>query len=263
MASDPPTFQSSDSPSELGRDTLIVTPTYNERASLEPFVENVLGVAPLAHVLIVDDNSPDGTGSLADELALRDSRVRVLHRPSKLGLGTAYSAAFQQGLRESYRYFFEMDADLSHDPRHLPDFYRALEAGADLVIGSRNVPGGDTVGWGPGRHLLSKGGSLYSRLILGVDVRDLTSGFKAYTRATLEAIFRERLDSSGYSFQIETTYRALQRGLRVVEVPIVFHDRQVGTSKMDRKIVLEAVGAVWKLRLGGLRQKLPRPLRKP
>ena len=257
MASDPPTFQPDEAP-PLGKDTLIVTPTYNERSTLEPFVESTLGVAPLAHLLIVDDNSPDGTGVLADELASRDPRIGVLHRPSKLGLGTAYSAAFQQGLRDSYRIFFEMDADLSHDPRHLPAFFEALEAGADLVIGSRNVTGGDTVGWGPGRYLLSKGGSLYSRLILGVDVRDLTSGYKAYTRATLEAIFSERLDSSGYSFQIETTYRALQRGLKVSEVPIVFHDRQVGTSKMDRHVVLEAVGAVWKLRYSALKKQLPK-----
>jgi dolichol-phosphate mannosyltransferase len=237
---------------ELGEGSLIITPTYNERSNLDAFVEGTLGNAPRAHLLIVDDNSPDGTGELADEIAARDARVRVLHRPSKLGLGTAYTAAFQLGLREGYRYFFEMDADLSHDPKYLPDFFRELAAGADLVIGSRNVPGGDIVGWGPGRHLLSKGGSLYSRLILNARVRDLTSGYKAFTREALEAIFVERVDSNGYSFQIEMTYRALRLGLDVREVPIVFHDRQVGTSKMDRKIVLEAVSTVWKLRLRSL-----------
>jgi dolichol-phosphate mannosyltransferase len=238
----------------LGQGTLIVSPTYNERANLEAFVETTLGVAPGAHVLIVDDNSPDGTGVVADELAARDKRVRVLHRPSKLGLGTAYTAAFQLGLHQDYRYFFEMDADLSHDPRHLPDFFQELEAGADVVIGSRNIPGGNVMGWGAGRHLLSKGGSLYSRLILGVAVRDLTSGYKAFRRQALEAIFAEAVASNGYSFQIEMTYRALRLGLKVREVPIVFMDRQVGASKMDRKIVLEAVTAVWKLRLRTLRR---------
>jgi dolichol-phosphate mannosyltransferase len=237
---------------ELGADSLIITPTYNERSNLEAFVEATLGNAPRAHVLIVDDNSPDGTGALADELAARDSRVRVLHRPSKMGLGTAYNAAFQVGLREPYRFFFEMDADLSHDPEYLPAFFRELAAGADIVIGSRNVPGGRIVGWGPGRHLLSKGGSLYSRLILGVAVRDLTSGYKAFTREALEAIFAERVDSNGYSFQIEMTYRALNLGLTVREVPIVFVDRQVGASKMDRRIVLEAVSKVWELRARSL-----------
>jgi len=237
----------------LGQGALIVTPTYNERANLEAFVEATLGVAPGAHVLIVDDNSPDGTGALADELAARDKRVRVLHRPGKLGLGTAYAAAFQLGLHGDYRYFFQMDADLSHDPRHLSDFFRELEAGADVVIGSRNIRGGDIVGWGPGRHLLSKGGSLYSRLILGIGVRDLTSGYKAFRRSALDALLASNVASNGYSFQIELTYRALCQGLEVREVPIVFVDRQVGASKMDRKIVLEAVLTVWKLRLRTLR----------
>ena len=254
MASDPKTLDPPETPEAvLGKGTLIVTPTYNERANLEAFVEATLGVAPGAHVLIVDDNSPDGTGVLADELAARDKRVRVLHRPSKLGLGTAYTAAFQLGLHEDYRYFFEMDADLSHDPRHLPEFFRELEAGADVVIGSRNIPGGNVMGWGPGRHLLSKGGSLYSRLILGVAVRDLTSGYKGFRRPALEAIFAGNVAASGYSFQIEMTYRALRLGLSVREVPIVFVDRQVGSSKMDRKIVFEAVTAVWKLRLRTVR----------
>ena len=239
----------------LGQGALIVTPTYNERANLEAFVETTLGTAPKAHILVVDDNSPDGTGTLVDEIAARDSRVRVLHRPGKLGLGTAYVAGFQLGLREGYRYLFEMDADLSHDPQHLPSFFRELEAGADIVIGSRNILGGGVHGWGPGRHLLSKGGSLYSRVILGVAVRDLTSGYKAFTRDAALAIFDENVLSNGYSFQIEMTYRALLRGLKVVEVPIVFVDRQVGKSKMDRKIFAEAVLAVWKLRLGALRTR--------
>ena len=260
MASDPKTLESktpeaTDAPGAvLGSGTLIVTPTYNERANLEAFVEATLGVAPGAHVLIVDDNSRDGTGVLADELAARDKRVRVLHRPSKLGLGTAYTAAFQLGLHEDYRYFFEMDADLSHDPRHLPDFFEQLEAGADLVVGSRNVPRGNVTGWGAGRQLLSKGSSLYSRLILGVGVRDLTSGYKGFRRSALQAILTENIVSNGYSFQIELTYRALRLGLDVREVPIVFMDRQAGTSKMDRKMVLEAVTTVWKLRFRSLQR---------
>jgi len=244
-----------EAPEALGQGTLIITPTYNERSNLEAFIEATLGTLPHAHLLIVDDNSPDGTGNLADEIAARDPRVRVLHRPSKLGLGTAYVAAFQLGLQDGYRYLFEMDADLSHDPKYLPDFLRALERGADIVIGSRNIPGGGVEGWGPGRHLLSKGGSLYSRLILGVAVRDLTSGYKAFTREALLAIFADKVDSNGYSFQIEMTYRALRRGLKVVEVPIVFVDRRVGESKMDREIVLEAVAAAWKLRLGAARAR--------
>ncbi|HEX3776483.1 MAG TPA: polyprenol monophosphomannose synthase [Polyangiaceae bacterium] len=237
----------------LGQGALIVTPTYNERSNLEAFVEATLGTAPRAHLLIVDDNSPDGTGTLADEIAARDSRVRVLHRPSKLGLGTAYVAGFRVGLQAEYRYLLEMDADLSHDPQHLPSFFRELEAGADVVIGSRNILGGGVQGWGPGRHLLSKGGSLYSRLILGVDVRDLTSGYKAFTREAVAAIFSEKVESNGYSFQIEMTYRALRRGLKVAEVPIVFVDRQVGKSKMDRHVFAEAVIAVWKLRIEAAR----------
>jgi dolichol-phosphate mannosyltransferase len=241
---------------DLGRGALIVTPTYNERENLPVFVEATLAAAPAAHILVVDDGSPDGTGRLADEMAGRDSRIRVLHRPRKLGLGTAYVEAFRKGLAEGYETFFEMDTDLSHDPGYLPDFFRALEEGADAVVGSRNVPGGGVEGWGPGRHVLSKGGSLYSQLVLGVGVHDLTTGYKAFTRRALERINLDAVHSSGYSFQIEMTYRAIRAGLRVVEVPIVFVDRRVGHSKMDRNIFLEAVGVVWKLRLAALRGDL-------
>lgn len=250
MASDP---RSANAPQALGEGALIISPTYNERANLEAFVEATLGTAPRAHLLIVDDNSPDGTGQLADEIAARDSRVRVLHRPSKLGLGTAYIAAFQLGLRDGYRYFFEMDADLSHDPKYLPDFFRELGAGADVVVGSRNVPGGGVEGWGLGRHILSRGGSLYSRWILNAKVRDLTTGFKAFTREALQAIRLETVHSNGYSFQIEMTYRALKKGLTVREVPIVFVDRLLGDSKMDSRIFAEAVLSVWRLRFEALR----------
>lgn len=239
----------------LGAGTLVVTPTYNERANLEAFVRALRSAAPRADLLIVDDASPDGTGELADVIAARDQHVSVLHRAGKLGLGTAYVEGFRWGLARGYDTFIEMDADLSHNPRHLPSFFAALAAGADVVSGSRNIPGGRVEGWGVGRRALSKGGSLYSRLILGVPVRDLTTGFKAFKRQVLEAIDINRVQSNGYSFQIELTYRALERGFRVQEVPIVFVDRQAGTSKMNRDIFAEAVVAVWRLRLRSLEGK--------
>ena len=237
--------------------TLIVTPTYNERENINRFVDSVRQALPSADILIVDDNSPDGTGALADACAARDPHVQVLHRAGKLGLGTAYVEAFTRGMREGYERFFEMDADLSHNPQYLADFVRALDEGYDVVIGSRNVPGGGVEGWGPGRHFISKGGSLYSRTILGLPVRDLTSGYKAFSRRALEAIALERVGSNGYSFQIELTYRAVLRGMRVKEVPIVFVDRRAGRSKMSRKIFIEAIGMVWKLRLDAARGRLP------
>lgn len=234
----------------LGDGALIVTPTYDERFNLPLFARATLEVAPGAHLLVVDDASPDGTGRVADELAASDPRIRVLHRKGKLGLGTAYVEGFARGLAEGYQRFFEMDADLSHDPNYLPAFFRAFEQGADVVVGSRNVPGGSVEGWGLGRHVLSKGGSIYSRTILGVNVKDLTTGYKAFTRRALEAIDLGSVRSNGYSFQIETTYRALQAGLKVTEVPIVFVDRRAGESKMNRQIFAEAIWMVWKLRLG-------------
>jgi dolichol-phosphate mannosyltransferase len=240
----------------MGSKMLIVTPTYNERANLERFVASVRAAAPEADLLVVDDNSPDGTGELADQIAARDPKVRVLHRAGKLGLGTAYLEAFRLGLAQGYDRFFEMDADLSHDPRYLADFVRALDDGADVVVGSRNIRGGGVEGWGLGRHVLSKGGSLYSRAILGVPVRDLTTGYKAFTRRALDAIGLASVRSNGYSFQIEMTYRALRRGMKVVEVPIVFVDRTVGQSKMSRRIFFEAIGVVWRLRAEALRGKL-------
>ena len=236
--------------------TLVVTPTYNEKDNLHRFVDAVRGTLPDADLLIVDDNSPDGTGDLADGIAAKDPHVRVMHRAGKQGLGTAYVQAFLRGLGEGYDRFFEMDADLSHDVRYLPDFVRALDDGNDVVIGSRNIPGGGVEGWGVGRHIISKGGSLYSRTILGMRIRDLTSGYKAFSRRALEAIELADVHSNGYSFQIEMTYRAARRGMKVKEVPIVFVDRTAGHSKMSRKIFLEAVAMVWKLRLDGIRGKL-------
>jgi dolichol-phosphate mannosyltransferase len=236
--------------------TLIVTPTYNEKDNLPRFIDAVRGAAPEADILVVDDASPDGTGDLADEIAGWDPHVRVLHRAGKQGLGTAYIQAFQKGLAEGYERFLEMDADLSHDVRYLPDFFRALDEGADVVIGSRNIPGGGVEGWGLGRHFISKGGSIYSRTILGLGVKDLTSGYKAFTRRALEAIDLASVRSNGYSFQIEMTYRSALKGMKITEVPIVFVDRRAGHSKMSRKIFLEAVGVVWKLRADAARGRL-------
>jgi dolichol-phosphate mannosyltransferase len=243
-------------PEPVVQRTLIATPTYNERDNLPLFVRQVRAALPEAHVVVIDDASPDGTGDVADELARADTHVHVIHRPGKLGLGTAYVEAFRWGLERGFERFFEMDADLSHDPKYLPDFVRALDDGADLVIGSRNVPGGGVEGWGLGRHVISKGGSLYSRTILGLPVRDLTSGYKAFTRRALESIDLQAVRSNGYSFQIELTYRVLKKGLRVIEVPIVFVDRRAGQSKMSRRIFIEAVGVVWKLRFDALRGRL-------
>jgi dolichol-phosphate mannosyltransferase len=238
------------------RKTLIVTPTYNEKDNLPRFIAAVRGAAPEAHILVVDDGSPDGTGDIADAIAKKDPNVRVMHRAGKQGLGTAYVQAFTKGLGEGYDQFFEMDADLSHDVKYLPDFFRALDDGADVVIGSRNIPGGGVEGWGLGRHVISKGGSIYSRTILGLGVKDLTSGYKAFSRRALEAIDLPSVRSNGYSFQIEMTFRAILRGMKVKEVPIVFVDRTAGASKMSRKIFLEAVGVVWKLRADSMRGRL-------
>ena len=235
---------------------LVITPTYNERDNLEPFIAGVLERLPDARVLVVDDNSPDGTGRLADEIAARDRRVRVLHRPGKMGLGSAYIDAFHLGLADGHEVFVQMDTDLSHDPRYLPALLAALDRGADLAIGSRRVRGGGVEGWGPGRRLLSRGGSLYARTLLGIDVRDLTSGFKAIRRRVLERLDLAAIRAGGYSFLIETTYRASRHGFRVAEVPIVFVDRRAGHSKMSFRIFLEAVLLVPRLRLAALRGRL-------
>lgn len=229
---------------------LVVVPTYNEADNLGGFTRAVLRQLPDTELLIVDDASPDGTGRLADEIARREPRVHALHRPVKLGLGSAYVTGFGWGLERGYQRFFEMDADFSHDPAYLPAFTAALDEGNDVVVGSRNVSGGAVEGWGVGRHLLSKGGSLYSRSILGLQVHDMTTGYKAYTRQALERLDIQSIRSNGYAFQIETTYRAVKRGLRVLEIPIVFVDRRVGKSKMSGRDAWEAVTAVWRMRFG-------------
>ncbi len=228
---------------------LVIIPTYNERENVGPITTAVLEAEPRCDVLIVDDNSPDGTGALADELALKQPRIKVLHREKKEGLGRAYLHAFRWGLERGYQYLVEMDADFSHDPKYLPQLLDAAQGGADVAVGSRWVKGGGTVNWGPGRRLLSRGGSLYARTILGVGLRDLTAGFMCFNRRVLEAIDLDAVKSSGYGFQIELKYRALKAGFTVKEIPIIFEDRRVGQSKMSQKIVLEALGMVWKLKL--------------
>jgi dolichol-phosphate mannosyltransferase len=231
-------------------DVLVIVPTYNERDNLPEIVAAVHQHLPEADLLVVDDNSPDGTGAVADEIAARDAKVHVLHRPGKQGLGVAYVAGFKWALARDYQFIFEMDCDFSHDPKYLPTLLARARAGADLVLGSRYVAGGGTVNWGPGRKLISRGGSLYARTVLGIGVRDLTGGFKCFRRATLEALDLDTVSAQGYGFQIEMTYRAIKRGFRVEEVPIVFVDRRVGQSKMSKKIFLEAFTLVWRLRLG-------------
>jgi dolichol-phosphate mannosyltransferase len=228
----------------------LVLPTYNEAGNIEAFVEAVRAkLPPSAHVLIVDDNSPDGTGEIADRLASADERLAVLHRPRKEGLGPAYIAGFRRALAADAGLVLEMDADFSHDPAYLPRLLDAAER-ADLAIGSRYVPGGGVGDWGALRRAISRGGSAYARLVLGVGVRDLTGGFKCFRREVLEALDLDSVGSRGYAFQVELTYRAIRQGFEVVEVPIVFRDRRVGSSKMDRSIVLEAIWRVPLLRFG-------------
>ena len=228
---------------------LVIIPTYNEADNIGPITSAVLAAEPRVDVLVVDDNSPDGTGRIADGLAAKEPRIRVLHREKKEGLGRAYLHAFRWGLEQGYDYLIEMDADFSHDPRYLKTLLDTAEAGADVVLGSRYVAGGGTVNWGPARKVISRGGSLYARSVLGVSVRDLTGGFKCFRRRVLEAFDLSAVKSTGYAFQIELTYRALKAGFRVEEVPIIFEDRRVGQSKMSRKIFVEALTMVWKLKL--------------
>ena len=234
----------------------VCLPTYNEKENLEPMVralEAVLG--PDDRVLVVDDNSPDGTGEIADRLAAEHHFIDVLHRPRKEGLGPAYLAGFRRALADGAELVLEMDCDFSHRPE---DVRRLIEAaaGADVVLGSRYVRGGRIGNWGLVRRFISRGGCVYAQVILGLRLRDLTGGFKCYRRRVLERIDLDAIDSRGYAFQIETTYRALQAGFRVVEVPITFVDREVGGSKMSRSIVLEAIWKVPALRLTALRGRL-------
>jgi dolichol-phosphate mannosyltransferase len=234
----------------------VCLPTYDERENLEPMLRALAGVlGPDDRVLVIDDNSPDGTGELADRLAAELSFVDVLHRERKQGLGPAYLAGFRRALDAGAELVLEMDCDFSHDPDDVPRLLEAA-ADADLVLGSRYVAGGGVENWSIVRRAISAGGSLYARLILGVPIRDLTGGFKCFRRAVLEALPLEEVHARGYAFQIELTYRALRRGFRVREVPIRFTDRVVGGSKMSRAIVLEAVWKVPLLRAAALRGEL-------
>lgn len=235
---------------------LVIIPTYNERENLPRIVPLVLHKDPRIDVLVVDDGSPDGTGDLADELAAADPRVNVMHREGKLGLGTAYLAGFRWGLERGYDYLFEMDADFSHDPDHLPLFLEAIES-FDVVLGSRYLHGRVTVvNWPIGRLLLSYFANVYARWVTGVPVADLTGGFKCFRREVLEAIPLEKVESNGYAFQIEMSFRAWRLDFRLGEIPIMFVDRDIGESKMSRAIVREAVWRVWRLRMLGLLRKV-------
>jgi len=232
----------------------VCLPTYNERENIEAMLRALepLGV----RVLVIDDNSPDGTGEIADRLAGELGFVSVLHRERKEGLGPAYLAGFERALADGAELVLEMDCDFSHDPKDVPRLIAACEGGADLALGSRYVPGGGTVNWGLGRRIVSWGGSFYARILLGVRIRDLTGGFKCYRRRVLETIDLDAIHSKGYAFQIEGTYRTLRKGFTVAEVPIRFADRTEGTSKMSRAIFLEAVVKVPRLRLAALTGRL-------
>jgi dolichol-phosphate mannosyltransferase len=224
--------------------TLVIIPTYNERENLPLIVERLRGALPNAHNLIVDDNSPDGTGVLADELADADRRIHVLHRTAKSGLGTAYVAGFRWGLDRGYSVLVEMDADGSHAPEQLSRLLAAVDAGADMVIGSRYVPGAEVVNWPRRRLVLSRTANLYSRIMLGTAINDITAGFRAYRREVLEAISMETVNSRGYCFQIDLAWRAVKAGYLAVEVPITFVERERGVSKMSGSTIWEAVVSV-------------------
>jgi len=227
---------------------LVIVPTYNEAQNLPLIVPEVLKQDPRLDILVVDDNSPDGTGEIAARMAQSESRLHVLHRPAKEGLGRAYLAGFRWGLAQGYGAMFEMDADFSHDPGFIPAFLEALEQ-ADLVLGSRYATGVNVINWPISRLLLSLGANLYARVITGLPLTDCTGGFKCFRRQVLESIDLDQVRSNGYAFQIEMSFRAWKKGFRLKEIPIIFHERVEGHSKMSRKIVREAIWMVWWLRL--------------
>lgn len=232
---------------------LVVIPTYQERQNLPSIITRVRASVPAAHVLVVDDNSPDGTGEIADELAAADDRLHVLHRPGKQGLGAAYLAGFGWALGEGFDTIVEMDADGSHQPEQLPALLRALDT-ADVVLGSRWVPGGQVRNWPKSREVLSRGANSYARLWLGLPLRDATGGYRAYRAQVLKALELESIRSQGYCFQVDLVLRSVQAGFRVVEVPIVFVEREYGASKMSRAIIAEAF---WRILVWGARRRLP------
>ncbi len=229
--------------------SLIIIPTYNEVDNLRPLLGEIFENLPQTDILIVDDNSPDNTGALADEMAAHDTRVHVLHRAGKLGLGTAYIAGFKYAIDQNYDVAFEMDADFSHDPRYLPNFITAIEHGADLVIGSRYVKGGGTPNWSFLRRFISGGGNIYTRIVLNLPIHDCTAGYRCYRRNVLETIGLDTIVSQGYAFQVELVHRVLKYNFKIVEIPIIFMDRRVGKSKMSRKIFIEGFLSVLRIRL--------------
>jgi len=237
----------------LGK-VLVIIPTYNEAENIKPIVNRVRAAVPEAHVLIADDNSPDGTGKLADELAGADELVHVLHRRGKEGLGAAYLAGFGWGIDQGYGVLVEMDADGSHQPEELPRLLTALK-GADLVLGSRWVPGGRVVNWPKSREFISRGGSLYSRVALDLPLRDITGGYRAFRRETLEGLGLDDVASQGYCFQVDLARRAVRAGYHVVEVPITFVERELGDSKMSRDILVEAL---WRVTTWGVGERVGR-----
>jgi dolichol-phosphate mannosyltransferase len=227
---------------------LVIVPTYNERENILKLIDAVLAQSPIVDVLVVDDGSPDGTGALVDERAATDGRVHIIHRERKLGLGTAYVAGFRWALERDYEFIFEMDADFSHDPQHIPQFLASIE-NADLVLGSRYRDRKVTVvNWPIGRLMLSYFANVYARFVTGLNVFDATGGYKCFRRKVLEAIDLNDVRSNGYAFQIEMSFRAWRKSFRIVEIPIVFVDRTEGSSKMSKRIVREAVWMVWRLR---------------
>ena len=237
----------------------VILPTYDEAENLASIAAAILGALPGATLLVVDDGSPDGTGAIADGLAEADDRVRVLHRAAKAGLGRAYLAGFRRALQGGATAVLQMDADWSHDPAALPGLLAPIVDGSsDLVIGSRYTPGGGVVDWGLARRLISRGGSLFARIVLRLPAQDLTGGFKAWRASTLAAIDFDGIHAGGYVFQIEMTYRASRTGARIAEVPITFRDRRIGQSKMSRRIVVEALLVVCQLRFDELRGRRPR-----
>ncbi|GAB2853855.1 polyprenol monophosphomannose synthase [Streptomyces deserti] len=235
---------------------LVIIPTYNEAENIKGIVGRVRKAVPEAHVLVADDNSPDGTGKLADELAARDDQVHVLHRKGKEGLGAAYLAGFRWGLERDYGVLIEMDADGSHQPEELPRLLTALK-GADLVLGSRWVPGGRVVNWPKSREFISRGGSLYSRLALDLPLKDITGGYRAFRRETLEGLGLDEVASQGYCFQVDLARRAVKAGYHVVEVPITFVERELGDSKMSRDILVEAL---WRVTAWGVGERVGKVL---
>jgi dolichol-phosphate mannosyltransferase len=238
-------------------EAIVVVPTYNERENIERIVQEVLALPLDLHVLVVDDNSPDGTGQFVEAWSKREPRVHALHRPGKMGLGGAYIAGFKWALANTdARYLFEMDADFSHDPRAIPDFLQHIGS-VDLVVGSRYVKGVTVINWPLSRLFLSVGANVYTRLITGMPLHDATGGFKCFRREVLEALPLDSIKSDGYSFQIEMNFHVWKRGFRIVEIPIIFTDRLVGQSKMSRRIVWEAAFMVWKLRVESILKKIP------